>query len=120
MNASKQKGTHGETRVLRFLKEQGFVSAHRKVLAGSRDTGDLQVTPWLIAEVKNHRTWSDGDLERWMVETEIEQGHAGARESVLIVLRFRQPIGRAYVIQRDRNAHLTMMFLGDWCEGYNL
>lgn len=119
MNPSKQKGTAGETRVLKYLKENGFASAHRKVLAGSKDTGDLQVTPWLIAEVKTHKTFSDGDLDRWLIETETEQGNAGAAEAVLIVLRYRKPIERAYVVQRNGYGHMTLMFLSDWIEGYN-
>lgn len=119
MNPSKQKGTSGETKVLRYLKDAGFVSAHRKVLAGSKDTGDLQVTPWLIAEVKNHKSFSDGDLDRWLIETEVEQGNAGMPEAVLIVLRFRHPVGRAYVVQRDGHGSMTLMFLADWAAGYN-
>ncbi len=119
MNPSKAKGTAGETRVLRYLKAAGFTSAHRKVLAGSKDTGDLQVTPWLIAEVKTHRTFTDGDLARWLIETEVEQGNAGMPEAILIVVRHRQPLDRAWVVQRDGHGYMYLMHLKDWAGGYN-
>lgn len=118
MNASKAKGTRAETAVVNYLREQGFVSAHRKVLSGNKDKGDVQITPWCIAEVKAHATVTDGLIEQWLIETETEQGNSGALEAVLIVARHRKPINRAWTVTRNEHGHIQLGYLEDWTEAH--
>ena len=49
------KGTKGETDVVRWLHLNGFGGAERKVKYGSRDQGDVNVCPGIVAECKNYR-----------------------------------------------------------------
>ena len=119
MNPSKAKGTAGETRVVGYLREHGFSSAHRKPLTGNRDQGDVQVTPWLIAEVKTHRaTPSRAQVVEWLDQTETERGNAAAPEGVLILIRHGLATGRAWVVFRTAAGVPVYMELEDWCSGY--
>lgn len=93
MNKSKARGTWAESAVVKWLHANGYPDARRQVLTGSRDQGDLWVTPGVIAEVKV-RAGAAGvgqpgevELARWMAETEAERRHANASLAVLIVKR---------------------------------
>jgi hypothetical protein len=72
---------------VKWLHVNGFPNAKRQPLAGSKDIGDVWVCPWLIAEVKNHATWTDLDIDRWLDETEKERINAAADEAWLVVKR---------------------------------
>lgn len=86
-NPSKQKGTAAETALTRWLQVNGYPDAHRQPLSGSKDKGDIWLRPFLIAEVKSHKTWTDLDIDRWLDEAETERINASADECWLIVKR---------------------------------
>lgn len=75
MSAAKDKGTWAETQVLKYVKASGFLSAHRQVLTGALDQGDLYVCRGVVAEIKNCKTLS---IPAWLRETEVEWRNAGA------------------------------------------
>lgn len=85
------KGTFNETASAKWLRANGFPMADRKVRRGSRDEGDLDLSPGLIAEVKAYRlptgTPTAGQLDDWMAQAAAEKAHAGAAYCPLIVKR---------------------------------
>lgn len=87
---SKQIGTREETRVVNYLKANGFPEAARRVLHGSADLGDILVAKDVICEVKGGaaaETASDGQLRLWCSETERERVNAQAKHAFLVVKR---------------------------------
>ena len=98
-NPPKAKGTRAETLVVRWLRENGFPHAERAPLKGNKDAGDINVTAGLIAEVKNVNLTTgfpaDGQLTKWMAETEAEIKNAEAELGYLVVKRKgTQDVGR--------------------------
>lgn len=90
MNKSGSIGTKTETAVVKVLVRSGWPSAERKRLSGSFDKGDITGTPGVCFEVKGGdmaRTASDLDIERWLIETEIERINVRADVGVLVVHR---------------------------------
>lgn len=86
----KDIGTAGETAVVRALRELGFPYAERRALAGARDLGDITGTPGIVWEVKAGnaaKTASDGQVAKWLDETERERINAGAQYGVLVLAR---------------------------------
>ena len=74
-NPSKGKGTDWETALVRFLGECGL-PARRKVLAGNKDKGDVEVegVPGVVIEAKNCKRES---LAAWVDEAVTEAENAG-------------------------------------------
>lgn len=95
VNRPKQIGTAGETGVRRVLLAAGFdeMQAHRNVLKGASDEGDV----WLrhpggliVIEVKSGKhakTASYEQIEKWMSEALSEAINARARMGILVVQR---------------------------------
>lgn len=77
---AKDKGTRGETGVVRYLRENGFPHAERSSLKGVADTGDITGTPGITWEVKcgeQAKYPSVLQVDRWMAELERERINAG-------------------------------------------
>jgi hypothetical protein len=106
-NRSKNIGTAGETRVVKYLHLNGFPEAERRALAGQQDKGDILVAPGVIAEVKAGiaaETASDHQLRLWCEETEKERQHANAEHAFLVVKRKGHgatKIGGWYVVRNE-------------------
>jgi hypothetical protein len=86
----KDIGTAAETAVVRALRQLGFPHAERRALTGSLDQGDITGTPGIVWEVKGGnaaKTASDGQVEKWLDETETELDNAGARHGILVLAR---------------------------------
>lgn len=77
MSRQRQKGTRMETAMARYL------GLDRAPLRGSKDTGDLTGTDWVI-EVKNHNSY---DIAGWMGELEREMANAGSELGCVIFHR---------------------------------
>jgi hypothetical protein len=90
MTRPKDIGTRAESAVVKFLRENGFPHAERRALTGSQDQGDITGCPGLVFEVKGGeaaKNASDGQVEKWLAETEIERNNANADIGVLVVQR---------------------------------
>jgi len=90
VNASKAKGTRGETAVVNYLRVNGFPTAERRALAGAADRGDILATIGVIIEVKAGaaaQTASPAKIDTWLEQTRTEQANAGADIGVLVVQR---------------------------------
>lgn len=115
-NPSKERGTRGETRVLRHMyKRLGDERLRRQALSGARDRGDIGgifAHGWQgVAEVKNLREEPGPKLLRvWMGQAVAERENAGAGFAVLVVLRPGRAVGRAY-------AYVTIRDLARICLG---
>lgn len=89
-NRPKQIGTAGETAVVRAARAHGFGLADRLTLTGALDRGDIGLCPGVILEVKAGqaaKTASDGQIEKWLVETERERINAHAQVAILVTAR---------------------------------
>lgn len=87
---SKDIGTAGESSVVRYLQTNGFPHAERRALRSRYDCGDITGTPGLVWEVKAGdaaRNASDGQVDRWLAETETERVNARADIGILVVVR---------------------------------
>lgn len=90
MNRSKNIGTSGETGVVRFARENGFLFADRLTMKGQHDEGDVLLCPGLVVEVKAgasaHRAAPEMVVS-WLVQTETERQNGGADLAFLVVAR---------------------------------
>ncbi|WP_017616363.1 hypothetical protein [Nocardiopsis salina] len=110
MSGPRAIGTRAETGVVRYLREHGWPDAERRALAGGNDLGDVTGTPGLCWEIKSGRVAeraTDGDIVRWLDETETERENSGADLGILITKR------AGYSAERvgDWWAHLDLMTL---------
>lgn len=95
MSKSKDIGTRAETAVKNYLLSVGYspLDAHRNVLKGSLDEGDvwLRETYGLIVfEVKGGKAAKEasyGQIEKWMQEAETERENASAKFGFLVTQR---------------------------------
>jgi len=90
VNRSKATGTAAESAVVKYLRENGFGNAERRALHGSTDLGDITGIPGVVIEVKAGKaaeTASDGLVNAWLAETNIEQRNAKAAAGVLVLKR---------------------------------
>lgn len=90
VNKSGRIGTAAESGVVKYLVANGFPFAERRRLKGGRDEGDLITVPGLCVEVKGGeraRNASVRQIAEWMIETEVERGHARADVGMLVVQR---------------------------------
>lgn len=68
----------------------GMRGAHRPALAGALDVGDVWLCPGVIVEVKAGKaaeTASDGLIDSWLDEAEVERINAGADVGILVTKR---------------------------------
>ncbi|MEU4534322.1 hypothetical protein AB0G15_05565 [Streptosporangium sp. NPDC023825] len=90
MARPKDIGTAAETAVVKALRLNGFPHAERRALAGSYDLGDITGTPGICWEVKGGaaaKDASDGQIEKWLAETETERLNSRSDIGVLVVQR---------------------------------
>jgi hypothetical protein len=91
VNKPKAIGTAAETAVVKWLKLNGYPEARRKVLAGSKDEGDIQVGPGVILEVKSSATNAavgqpgTKQLSLWMDQLRAEAYHSDSDFGALVV-----------------------------------
>lgn len=89
VNRPKQIGTAGETAVRKIVTPY-FPDAHRLVLAGHADEGDIWLSKRFILEVKaGAQTKQIGDkkLSAWMAEAQVEATNSGVDAGFLVVQR---------------------------------
>jgi hypothetical protein len=95
MSKAKSIGTRAETAVRNYLLSVGYdpLDAHRNVLKGSNDEGDvwLRETYGLIVfEVKGGKMAKDASYEqcrKWLDEAELERDNAKAKMGFLVTQR---------------------------------
>ena len=123
-NPSKQKGTAGETAVVRWFRCHGFAQADRQPLRGNRDAGDIDLAPGIVLEVKAYRlplgVPTTAQLATWLGQCEAERINAGAVHCPLIVKRpGTADVGRwhAYLTLGDF-ATMTGAFVPDGADGH--
>jgi hypothetical protein len=95
MSKAKSIGTQAETAVRNYLLSVGYspLDAHRNVLKGSDDEGDV----WLresfglvVFEVKGGKMAKEASYEqckKWLAEAELERDNAGGKFGFLVTQR---------------------------------
>jgi hypothetical protein len=97
--SSRAIGTSAESAVVAWLTDNGWPTARRQPLYGSKDQGDIIVceSPKVLVECKAGaaaETASAAVIETWLDQTDTEAVNAGADLGVLIVRRFRRPVAQ--------------------------
>jgi hypothetical protein len=105
MSTAKARGTAFESAVVRHLIERGWVNAERRALRGTKDAGDLAGIIGLAASFKAVRAWRVAD---WLDELTKQRANAGAEHAVLVVKRWRKPIGRS-IAMLDLDDYLRLL-----------
>lgn len=106
-NASKAKGTHGESAVVNWHHANGRLGVERLALAGIHDRGDLTGVPGLVQSIKFPGRGKPTDLSGWLNELSIMRANVHRRHpsvpppaGVLIVRRVAYPsVGDWYAVQ---------------------
>lgn len=80
MSRQKEKGTRWESRVVGYLRAQGFPHAERRALTGGTDRGDINAAPGLVIECKDQSRHS---FSEWLDEAVIEGRNAAADVAVV-------------------------------------
>ena len=83
-------GTATETGIVKYLRSHGFPHAERRPLSGALDRGDILVCPGVIIEAKSGNAAahaSDGQVQKWLDETERERVNANAVIGLLVTKR---------------------------------
>lgn len=119
-NPSKAKGTRAESKVVRYLQDNGFV-ARRQALAGSDDHGDIEAyapdsTAKLIIEVKTGKQTaapSRTQIEEWCRQACAECDNVKGSLPVLVIVRYHRKLEDADVYIPGAN-HREHWFLDDW------
>jgi len=104
-NPAKQKGTSFETLVKQHLNDNGFKAAHRTVLKGGGDTGDINGVhhddgSQVSFQCKNQRKF---DLSGWLNDTVEQAKRLGNAVPALIVKRAgkgKSAVGDNYAVMR--------------------
>jgi hypothetical protein len=89
VNKSKGIGTMGERYTLRTCLPY-YPKAHRLVLAGNKDQGDIRLNQEFIVEGKagaQTRQFGDKTFIKWVSELYVEMGHSSARFGFLTIQR---------------------------------
>ena len=90
-NPPRAKGTAGETAFVRWARLHGFPMADRQPLRGRLDTGDVDLCPGIVVEIKSYRlpmgVPTTGQLTAWLGQADTEKRNAGARYCPLVVKR---------------------------------
>lgn len=115
-NKSKNIGTRIETRIVRYLIPHGL-DAKRKVLHGSVDEGDIEVTTpsglTVTLECKGGKQtakYSRSQKKKWLNETKVEQDNSGT-EAWLVLAIYNKPLHDAEVWSADGH---TFYFFDDF------
>ena len=95
MSKSKSIGTRAETAVRNYLLSVGYspLDAHRNVLKGSDDEGDVwlrEARGLIVFEVKGGKSAKDashGQIAKWHEEAETEKDNANGRLGFLVTQR---------------------------------
>ena len=77
-NRAKARGTAWETRLVKYLQENGFPYAERRALTGALDRGDIAGIPLVCLEAKNARRH---ELAQWIDEVVKEKANAQAHRA---------------------------------------
>lgn len=88
---SKARGTQTETRVVRYLLENGFSRAERRALKGAEDQGDVTGIEGVCIEIKGDRS---NKVSAWRAETVKEAQNAKAGMYLLVVRVDYKPVER--------------------------
>lgn len=75
MSAQKAKGTKWESRIVDYLRANGYPHAERRTLNGTADRGDINAAPGLVIEAKNQARHS---FAEWLDEANAEAFNARA------------------------------------------
>ena len=76
MNASKNRGTYAESRVVEYLRTRGWPYVERRALSGQRDRGDIAGIVNVVLEVKSAKQLN---LSGWLAEVRAEAANDGER-----------------------------------------
>lgn len=113
-NKSGNIGTATTTAIIKYLRPNGWPSAELRNLAGRFDKGDIVGTPGVCWESKGGHAAeraSDGQVAKWLIETEVERVHSGADIGVLVMKRAGIGLPRAgefwAVLQLDDIFHVN-------------
>lgn len=95
MSKAKQIGTRAETATRNYLLSVGYspLAAHRNVLKGQDDEGDVWLRDergLIVFEVKGGKSAKDaslGQIEKWYEEAETEKTNANAKFGFLVTQR---------------------------------
>lgn len=90
MSRNKATGTSFESALVRYARGNGFPGADRLPLSGALDRGDVGLCPGVIVECKAGNAAmhaSDGQIAKWLEETERERVNAGAAIGLLVTKR---------------------------------
>ena len=96
MSKAKQIGTAAETAVRNFVLSQGYteLEAHRNVLKGTNDEGDVWLREPLrgliVFEVKGGKAAKEasyGQIEKWFQESQLEKKNANGAFGFLVTQR---------------------------------
>lgn len=95
MSKAKNIGTRAETAVRNYLLSVGYdpLQAHRNVLKGTADEGDVwlrEVAGLIVFEIKGGKMAKEasyGQVQKWLEETETERKNANARLGFLVTQR---------------------------------
>jgi len=102
---ARAKGTSFETLVRQYLNDNGFPVAHRTVLKGGGDTGDIngirnKANRQVAVQCKNQKAFS---LSQWLNDTVEQAGHLGGAVPALVVKRpgkGEKAVGDSYAVLR--------------------
>jgi hypothetical protein len=96
MSKAKQIGTAAETAVRNYLLSQDYseLEAHRNVLKGTADEGDVWLREPLrgliVFEIKGGKSAKEasyGQVEKWFQEAEVEKSNANGKFGFLVTQR---------------------------------
>lgn len=95
MSKAKDIGTRAETAVRNYLLSVGYnpLDAHRNVLKGTADEGDVWLREsygLIVFEIKGGKMAKEasyGQVEKWMLEAETERANANAKFGFLVTQR---------------------------------
>lgn len=82
--ASRRKGACYERDVVRWLKDNGYPQAERRIAGMFDDKGDVANVPCTTMECKNHKALS---LGTWFAQMELEQLASEQDLGVLVIKR---------------------------------
>lgn len=78
-----RKGAEAERMVAKYLREQGFPNADRRLREGrADDQGDIDGVPYTVIQVKY---WAENRLNAWVVDTLKQRDNAGTPLCLLVV-----------------------------------